>query len=245
MFLFHLPVLFQQRLVLLLNLLGKRLFFRCLSLNFRFRLGCRSRLYGVRRRWLDTVGIIQFQIQAQAQRVIERITQITGYAVNTSLVLIDDSRFAEWVRANLRIRAYHILRKRHQIFVARHLGAMVNNRLDEKFLVSRQRFLAGMFLQNDKVRPCIGSGIVAKRIVRQTQCRHKVGTFHKFHSYKRRSSVHHTLRGDKGNESSLTHLVECFEEEIIVYRLCRLSVGNLLAHGIRRVGNRKISERNI
>ena len=40
-------------------------------------------------------------------------------------------------------------------------------------------------------------------------------------------------------------MVECFEKEIIVYRLCRLTIGNLLAHGIRRVCNRKIPERNI
>ena len=40
-------------------------------------------------------------------------------------------------------------------------------------------------------------------------------------------------------------MVECFEEEIIVYGFGRLAVGNLLAHGIRRVGNRKIPERNI
>ena len=64
-------------------------------------------------------------------------------------MLIDDRRFAVRVGANLCISAYHILWERHQIFIARHLRATVNNRLDEKFLVSRQHFLPGVLLQND------------------------------------------------------------------------------------------------
>ena len=66
-------------------------------------------------------------------------------------MLIDDSRFAVWVGANLRGSGDDILWKRHQIFIARHLRTNVNNRLDEKFLVSRQHFLTCMLLQNDEV----------------------------------------------------------------------------------------------
>ena len=51
-------------------------------------------------------------------------------------MLIENSRFAVWVGANLRGSGDDILRKRHQIFVARHLRTTVNNRLNEKFLVS-------------------------------------------------------------------------------------------------------------
>ena len=40
-------------------------------------------------------------------------------------------------------------------------------------------------------------------------------------------------------------MVESLQEEIIMNRFCRLTVGNLLAHGIRRVRNRKITERDI
>lgn len=41
------------------------------------------------------------------------------------------------------------------------------------------------------------------------------------------------------------HLVECLQEEVIVNCLGRLTIGDLLAHGIRRVRNREITERNI
>ncbi len=137
MFLFHLPILLQQRLIFLLNLLGDRLFFRRFCLYLLLWLRCRSRLYRVRGGRLDTVGIIQFQIKTQTQRVIERSPQITGYTVNTTFMLIDDSRFAVWISTNLRIGADNILRECQQIFVARHLRTTVNNRLNEKFLVSR------------------------------------------------------------------------------------------------------------
>ena len=60
MFLFHLLILFEQWLIPLLNLLGKRFLFR----RFRLDFGCRRRCWfdRVRRRRLNTVGIIQFQI---------------------------------------------------------------------------------------------------------------------------------------------------------------------------------------
>ena len=117
-------------------------------------------LYGVRRWRLDTVGIIQFQIKAQTQRVIERSPQVAGYAVNTTIMFIDDSRFAVWVSANLCISAYHILWERHQELVAGNFRATVNNRLDEKSFVSRQRFLAGMLLQYNQITASISPGIV-------------------------------------------------------------------------------------
>ena len=137
MFLFHLPILLQQRLVLLLNLLGKRLFFRRFSLYILLWCRCRCRLHRARRWRFDTVGIIQFQIKAQAQRIIERSPQVAGYADNTPFVLVDDSRFAVRVGSNFCIGAYHILRERHQVLVTGNFRTSVNNRLDKKFLISR------------------------------------------------------------------------------------------------------------
>ena len=102
-----------------------------------------------------------------------------------------------------------------------------------------------MLLEYDQVRTRISSGIVGESIVWQTQSRHKVCAFHKLHPHKRRGSVHNALRGDKRYKTSLAYLVESLQEEIIVNRLCRLTVGDLLAHRIRRVCNRKIPERNI
>ena len=45
--------------------------------------------------------------------------------------------------------------------------------------------------------------------------------------------------------SALSHLVKCLQEEKIVYRLCRLSVCNLLARGKLGISDCEISERNI
>ena len=69
MLLLHFLILFEQRLILLLNLLGEWLLFRSFRLYFGgrlyLRLWCRGRFDRVRRRRLDTVGIIQLQIQTQ------------------------------------------------------------------------------------------------------------------------------------------------------------------------------------
>ena len=137
MFLLHLLILFEQRLVPLFNLLGKRLLLRRFGLDFLLNLRCWCRLYRVRRRRLDTVGIIQFQIQAQTQRLVECYPQIAGYAVNTTFVLVDDSGFPKLVCSNFCISAYYILRESLKELVAGHLRATVNNRLNEKFLVGR------------------------------------------------------------------------------------------------------------
>ena len=102
-----------------------------------------------------------------------------------------------------------------------------------------------MLLQDNKVRAYICSGIIAERIVRQTQGCNKISLFYQLHSDEWNGSVHHALRRNKGYQTAFPHLVETFEEEVIVQGLCRLTVADLLAYGISRVCNRKISERNI
>ena len=73
-----------------------------------------------------------------------------------------------------------------------------------------------MLLQDNQVIAYISPGVVRESVVRQTQCRHKVGTFYQFHSDKGRSGIHHTLRCDKGDNTTLSHLVKAFEKEVIV-----------------------------
>ncbi|WP_304488536.1 hypothetical protein [Duncaniella muris] len=160
-------------------------------------------------------------------------------------MVVHDSRFAILVSANLCIGADHILRKRLKEFVARDFRTSVNNRLNEKLLVSRQCFLTSMLLENNQVRAYIGSGIIRESIIRKSQCSHKVSLFNQLHSDKRTGSVHHTLRCDKGDQTAFSHLVKTFEKKVIVQRLGSLTITNLLANGIRRVCNRKIAERNI
>lgn len=74
-----------------------------------------------------------------------------------------------------------------------------------------------MLLENDKVGPGIGSGIVAESVVWQTQRRHEVGTLHQLHPNERLASVHHTLGCYKSNQTTLAHLIERLEKEIVVY----------------------------
>ena len=133
----------------------------------------------------------------------------TENPVDSAVVFVgvDDSRFTVLVSTYFGIGAYHILRKRLKELVARHFCLAVNNRLNEKFFISRQCLLSGMLLQDDKVAACICPGVVGEGIVGQTQCGHQIGTFHHFHSDERRCGVHHTLRGDKGYQSALTYLV--------------------------------------
>ena len=64
-------------------------------------------------------------------------------------MLVDESRFTELVSANLCLRADDILRKCRKIFVVGGFCLTVNDRLDEKFLICRQRFLVGMLLKYD------------------------------------------------------------------------------------------------
>ena len=77
-----------------------------------------------------------------------------------------------------------------------------------------------MLLQYNKVTSYISSGIVAESVIGQSQRGHKIGAFHKLHPHEGRGGVHNTLRCDEGNQSTLTHLIECLEKEVIVYRLC-------------------------
>ncbi len=240
MFLFHLLILLHQRCIGM-----ARLFFSSWNFHLRILLGCRSWRNRVRCRRLNAFGIIQFQIQAQVQRLVECLTQVLCNAIDTSVMVVHDSRFAILVIANLGVGAYNILRKRLKELVAWHFCTPVNYRLNEKLFISRQRLLFGVLLENNQVRADICSSIFAERIVGQTQSRHKVSLFHKLHSYERRSGVHYTLRCDKGNQASFSHLVKTFEKEVIVQRLGSLTIANLLANGISRVCNREISERNI
>ena len=158
---------------------------------------------------------------------------------------IDNSRFAVLVGTHFGIRAYHILRKCLKELVAGYLCGVVDNGLREKFLIKGKILLVAMFLENDKVRPRIGSGVIAERVVWQTQRRHNVGAFHHLQSDKRGCGVHYPLRRDKGYQSSLSYRIKGFEKEIVVYRLRCLTVRNILADGIRRVRHGKITEGDI
>ena len=122
---------------------------------------------------------------------------------------IDNRRFTILVGAYFGVGADDILRKRLKELVARNFRAAVNDRLDEKLLVSRQRFLSCMLLENNQVGPGISSGILAERVVWQTQRRHKVGTLHQLHPDERTAGVHHTLGCYESDKSALAHLVEC------------------------------------
>ena len=102
-----------------------------------------------------------------------------------------------------------------------------------------------MLLQYDKVTPCVSPGVVREGIVGQSYSRYKVRSLHQFHTHERRCGIHHTLRCNKGYQTALTDGVHCFEEELIVDSLCRLTVGNLLARGKLGVCDCEISERNI
>ncbi len=68
--------------------------------------------------------------------------QVTGNTIYAVLVGIDDSRFAILVSTHLCISADYILRKRLKELVARNFRATVNNRLDEKFFISRECLLS-------------------------------------------------------------------------------------------------------
>ncbi len=133
MFLFHLLILLHQRRIGEARL---PFHFRSFLLYLLFRR--RSWSNRVRRRRLDTVGIIQFQIQVQVQRLVKCLSQILGYAVDTTVMVVHDSRFAILVSTNLCIGTDYILRKSLKELVARNFRTSVNNRLDEKFLISRQ-----------------------------------------------------------------------------------------------------------
>ena len=90
------------------------------------------------RRRLDTFGIIQFQIKAQVQRLIESLAQIIGYTIDTAVVVVHDSGFAVLVSTHFCISADNILRESLKELVARDFRATINYRLNEKFFVSRQ-----------------------------------------------------------------------------------------------------------
>ena len=137
MFLLHLLILLHQRRI------GKA------RLLFHLRSFLWFRCDGVRYRRLDSVGIIQLQIQTQVQCLIECLAQIHSYAIDTAVVVVNDSRFAILVCTHLGVGAYNILRKCLKELVARHFRTSVNDRLNEKFFIRRQRLLFGMLLENN------------------------------------------------------------------------------------------------
>ena len=85
------------------------------------------------------------------QRFIKSLAQVLGYTINSAFMFVDDCWFTELICADFSISAYHILGKRLKELVARHFRTTVNDRLDEKLLISRQRLLTCMLLENDKV----------------------------------------------------------------------------------------------
>ena len=98
---------------------------------------------------------------------------------------IDNSRFAILIRTHFCVSTYYVVGKCLKELVAGYLRGVVDNGLREKFLVKGKIFLVAMLLENYKVRPCICSGVIAERVVWQTQRRHNVGAFHQLHSDKR------------------------------------------------------------
>ena len=137
MFLLHLPILLHQWSI--------RYPLWLLYLIFDVLL-CRFGLRWFRSRRCETPIIIEVQIETQFQRLIESRSHIGCDTINAAIMLVDDSWFAVLVSANLCLSADDILRKCLKIFIVGNLGISVNNRLDEKFLVSRQCFLVGMLL---------------------------------------------------------------------------------------------------
>ena len=118
MFLLHLPVLLHQR--------GIRYTLRLFYLIF-YNLFCRPGRWRLRRGRCETPIIIEVQIEAQFQRLIECLSHIGGNTIDTTFMLVDDSRFAELVSGNLCLRADNILRECRKIFIIRGLGVTVNN----------------------------------------------------------------------------------------------------------------------
>ena len=129
-----------------------------------FWFGCCINRFGSGRFY--PLRIIQFLAKTQFQRLVKSQTNIPCDAIDTAAVLVDKRGLAVWVCAYTRIGANHILRKCGEILVGGSFAVTVNNRLHEKFLVSRQRCFPAMLLQYNQVTARVSPGIVREGVVR-------------------------------------------------------------------------------
>ena len=75
------------------------------------------------------------------QRLVKCLSQVLGNAIDAAIMVVHDSWFAILVSAHLCIGTDYILRKRLKELVARNFRTTVNNRLNEKFFISRECLL--------------------------------------------------------------------------------------------------------
>ena len=129
--------------------------------------------------------------------------------------------------------------------IAVYAYAILDGSLREDFVRFTQLLLTLILLENDKVASDFRIGFVHEQIVRQADGRNKVSLFH---HHKTGTAacfrVQHTLRGDERHDSTVTHGIQSFQEEIVVYMLCRL-LTERISESKGRVKHGYISERDV
>ena len=100
-----------------------------------------------------------------------------------------------------------------------------------------EKLCACPLLQKDNVRGYVGACGSFERVVRQADRAEQIGFFRKHFSGSRIMLIHRTRRGDKGDDTARSNLIERLNKEVIV--------NHQAVFVVRRVKDRKIAERNI
>ena len=122
---------------------------------------------------------------------------------------------------------------------------VVLHRLRQQLVILRQLFLAAVLLEDDQVAAHLGVGVLGEEVVGHTHHRQQVGIPHHQEAGAIVAlAVQHALRGEEGDDAAVTHGIESFQEEVVVYllRRCPVHEGTLL---ILRIEYGDVAEGNI
>ena len=103
-----------------------------------------------------------------------------------------------------------------------------------------------VLLKDNQVRPHVCAGFVCKEVVGQPYRTNKIRLLH--HGLTDglvTRGVHHALRGYESYQPAVTHVIECLQEEIVMYGLAGKSVRFILTACKGRVKDGNVTEGDI
>ena len=186
---------------------------------------------------------IAFHIHTVTEVLAEHTPQIIGNAPYTSFVMVHKG----WLPVRVGIDLMGSMDNPFGMFrkIAVYAYAILDGSLREDLVLFTQLLLTLILLENDKVASDFCIGFVHEQIVRQADGRNKVSLFH---HHKTGTAacfrVQQALRGDERHDAAVTHGIQSFQEEIVVYMLCRL-LTERISESKGRVKHGYISERNV
>ena len=147
-------------------------------------------------------------------------TQVTGDTLHAVLVQVDHRRFSVKVGGALSFGTDDAVGMAEEIRIHRDVIPIVFGRLSQQLFVFREFLFADMLLQDEQVAACLRTCIFSKEVVGHAHGGEQVGLAqHQVAHGTVAVGIQHALWNKECDDTAVSHRVQRFQAEIIVYLL--------------------------